>query len=119
MLMWPSVTGSTPFTMRSNVDFPQPLGPSSVTNSPRPMMREKSTRAVTSDLPTNVLPTPSIRMSSIEQVRTGQALEVLGQDVYLDIHRGAGPLMAQGGHGGRVGDDGHGERLIGEVVGGE
>ena len=38
----PEVMSSSPAIMRSSVDFPQPEGPTSTTNSPSAMSREMS-----------------------------------------------------------------------------
>ena len=46
----PRVAGRNPATMRSRVDFPQPLGPTSETNSPFPTDNEMPARASTGPL---------------------------------------------------------------------
>ena len=46
----PRVAGRSPATMRSRVDFPQPLGPTSETNSPAPIDAEMPARASTGPL---------------------------------------------------------------------
>src|SRR5688572_10923296 len=44
----PLVTSSSPAIARSNVDFPQPDGPTSAMNSPSPIERDTSSIATTS-----------------------------------------------------------------------
>ncbi len=46
----PSVAGRSPATMRSRVDLPQPLGPTSETNSPVPTDIEMPASASTGPL---------------------------------------------------------------------
>ena len=61
----PSVGGRSPATIRSSVDLPQPLGPTSATNSPRPTAKEMSRRASTGPLRASyVIPTRSSAMKS-------------------------------------------------------
>src|ERR1700761_2519660 len=47
MVICPSVAGSKPETMLRMVDLPQPLGPTTVTNSPLSMSSVRSSTAVT------------------------------------------------------------------------
>ena len=43
--MLPSSTGSSPASIRSVVDFPQPEGPTSTRNSPSPISRSRASTA--------------------------------------------------------------------------
>src|SRR5262249_55886649 len=61
----PVVGGLRPATIRSNVDLPQPLGPTSTRNSPRPTVNEISRSASTAPLCASyVIPTRSSAMKS-------------------------------------------------------
>ncbi len=66
----PIVAGLRPATMRSSVDLPQPLGPTSETNSPAPTDKEMSARASTGPLAASyVMPTWSRPISSLYTLR--------------------------------------------------
>src|SRR5262245_16221089 len=58
-VMVPPVTSSRPAMRRSNVDFPQPEGPTTTTNSPEPMSR--FTSLITSVVPNAFLTPLSVR----------------------------------------------------------
>ena len=66
MATLPVLSVSSPATMRSNVDFPQPEGPRMVTNSPALMSRSMPSSTIVSP---NRLPSPATRTAP----RTGRA----------------------------------------------
>src|SRR5438105_11136413 len=85
--------------MMRSPSFSRSASSTTTTNSPR------ATAATASSIGANVIVNP---LSS----RFHQALDVLGHQVDLQVHRSARALDAEGGHGSRVGDQGELEGLV-------
>src|SRR3989440_1457314 len=69
MLIAPPVTSSSPASIRSRVDFPQPEGPTSTRNSPLSISRETSSTATTSPLKTLVTCSSTISATAVDLYR--------------------------------------------------
>src|SRR4051812_10579550 len=70
ILIAPSVTSSSPASIRRRVDFPQPEGPTRTRNSPLSISRETSSTATTSPLYTFVTCSSTISATAVDLYRT-------------------------------------------------